>query len=341
MKAICLEAIEKLTIIEAEKPAITGPEQVLIEVKQVGVCGSEIHAFEGTHPYRKPPSILGHEMVGEVVAVGEGVTRFKAGDRITVDPQWPCGKCEWCRRGDHNLCPTKLVLGTKEWPGALGQYIIVPEGSVFMLPEHLTADQAAMIEPMGVAVHAAKRARLKAGEAALILGSGSIGHVTAAMCHVTGADPVIAVDIKPHCLDTVLQVGATHTIRADEEDVVVRVMDITEGKGVDVVFLTSHADGMFDIAMHAVRRQGRVVVIALFEHPVSIHPYDIIKKDMDIVGSIMSTDEDVNEALELIASGKVNIAPIVTHHLPIDEAQRGFELAMTKNDSAIKVMLQF
>lgn len=341
MKAVCLTAIRELAVIEAEKPAITGPEQVLIQVRQVGVCGSELHAFNGTHPYRKPPSILGHEMLGMVVEVGADVTRFKVGDRVTVDPQWPCYECEWCQREDHNLCPNKLVLGTKEWPGALGEFIIVPAPSVYAVPDHLTDDQATMIEPLAVAVHAARRARLAKGESVLVLGTGSIGQVTTAMSQVRGAVPIIVGDVQQHCLETGLKVGATHTIRVDQEDVVARVMAITDGKGVDVVFLTAHETELFHIAFETVRKQGRIVVIALFEEPVSINPYDIIKRDMDVVGSIMSNDDDVKEAIKLIADGKVQPEHIVTHHLPIDEAQRGFELAASKDDGAIKVMLQF
>jgi threonine dehydrogenase-like Zn-dependent dehydrogenase len=233
------------------------------------------------------------------------------------------------------------VLGTAQWPGALGELIVAPESVVYHVPDHLTDDQATVIEPLGVAVHSVRRANLKAGESALILGAGSIGHVTAAMCQVREAASIIAVDVKPHCLDSVLRVGATHTIRADQEPVVERVLDATGGKGVDVVFLTSHAPETFGIAMDTVRRQGRIVVIALFEHPVSIHPYDVIKKDMGIVGSIMSNDEDVQEAIALIASGRVCPELILTHHLPIAEAQRGFELTASKEEGAIKVALQF
>ena len=133
MKAVCLEAIEKLTITQTEKPTLTGPGQVLIEVKHVGICGSEIHAFKGTHPYRKPPSILGHEMLGYVVEVSDDVDRVAVGDRVTVDPQWVCGECEWCKAGDHNLCAKKMVLGTPEWPGALGEFIVCPDYSVYAI----------------------------------------------------------------------------------------------------------------------------------------------------------------------------------------------------------------
>lgn len=341
MKAVCLESIEKLTVIQTEKPTLTGPGQVIIEVKHVGICGSEIHAFKGTHPYRKPPAILGHEMLGYVTKISEGVDRVSIGDRVTVDPQWVCGECEWCKTGDHNLCSNKLVLGTPQWPGALGEFILCPQEVVYRIPTTWTDDQGIVIEPLAVGVHAVKRAHLQKGESVLILGAGSIGQVTTAMAHVRGANPIIVADIQQHCLDTAPKLGATHGILVGKEDIAASVSEITRGKGADVVFITHGSGDLFDAALKTVRKQGRIVVIALFKKPILIDPYQIIKKDIDVVGSIMSTDEDVREAIDVIASGTVNPAHIVTHHLPIDEAQRGFELADTKDDGAIKVVLDF
>ena len=139
MRAAFLEAEGHLVMAEAETPTIQSHDQILIQVKTVGVCGSEVHAFHGTHPFRKAPVILGHEVAGDVIAVGEAVTDFKAGDRVIVDPQWTCGQCAYCRAGDINLCPSKKVLGTPAWPGAFGQVILAPEEAVFHLPHNLPA----------------------------------------------------------------------------------------------------------------------------------------------------------------------------------------------------------
>lgn len=258
---------------------------------------------------------------------------------MTVDPQWPCGECEWCKQGDHNLCPNKLVLGTPQWPGAFGEFIVVPEPSVFMVPDDFTDDQATMIEPLGVGVHAVKRASLKAGQSVLILGGGSIGLLTAAMAHVRGAKPLIVADVQPHCLATAPKLGATHTIHVGQESIKDKVMAITEGQGVEVIFLTVGKTELFTEAFEVIRKQGTIVVVALYSQAVTFNPYNIVKRDMQVIGSIMSTDVDLDEAVEVIASGKIDPAHIVTHHLPLEEAQHGFELAMTKQDGAIKVVL--
>lgn len=341
MKAVELEAIRKLVVIDADKPAINNPNEVLIKVSKVGVCGSEIHGFEGTHPYRKPPAVMGHEMLGTVVEIGSAVERVAVGTRATVDPQWVCGECEWCQSEDHNLCLKKLVMGTAAWPGALGEYIVVPDYSVFPVPDHLSPMQATMVEPVGVVVHAAHRANLQPGASVLILGGGSIGLLMSAMAKVRGAETIIVADIKQHCLDAAFKMGATHTLMVGKDSISETVMAATKARGVDFVFLTVGVPELFNDAFDAVRRRGMIVVIALYEGPVTFDPYRIIQKEVTIIGSLMSNDKDVHEAVELVASGQIEPQHIVTHQLPIDEAQHGFELAATKDDGAIKVVLSF
>lgn len=341
MKAVQLEAIGKLAVIETEPPTVNGADEVLIKVQQVGICGSELHAFDGTHPYRKPPSILGHEMVGTVEAVGAAVAKVKVGDRVTIDPQWTCGECEWCKAGDHNLCPKKMVLGTVKWPGALGEYIISPESAVYAIPPDFSDDQAVTLEPLSVGVHTVNRGQVGEGDSVLVLGGGPIGLLTAAMARVRGASPIIVADVQQHCLDTALEMGYDHTILVGKESIEDRVGELIGEYGVDVVFLTSHAKSLFSEAFKVIRRQGRIVIVALFEGPIPIDPYTIIKNDMALVGTIMATHEDMQEAIDVVVAGKVHPELVVTHHLSIDAAQEGFELAASKEDGAIKVVLTF
>lgn len=344
MKAACLQNVRQLTIIDIPEPTIRTADDVLIKVQQVGICGSELHAFNGTHPYRKPPSILGHEMLGTVVAVGSNVSNFASGDRITVDPQWTCGACEWCLSGDYNLCPNKRVMGTPNWQGAFGEYVISPAKSVFHVPAAMSDDQATMIEPLAVAVHTLNRAQLREGQTALILGGGPIGLVTAAMSRVRGAADITVADVQPHCLEAARALGAADTLLVATNSVdqlAQQIMEKTAGRGFDMVFLTVGVDYLIDVALQVVRPQGSIVLVALFKHAVAINPFDVIKKDLNIVGTTMSTDEDVLEAIRLIESGQIDPTCIVSHHLPIDAAQYGFELAETKTDRAIKVVLTF
>ncbi|MEJ2556792.1 MAG: alcohol dehydrogenase catalytic domain-containing protein [Anaerolineae bacterium] len=324
-------------------PDIQSDDQVLIQVKSVGVCGSEIHAFHGTHPYRKAPVILGHEAAGAVLSAGKAVRGFKVGDRVIVDPQWTCGECAYCRAGDLNLCPSKKVLGTPAWPGAFGEYIIAPEKSVFSLPHNLSYAQGSLIEPLTVAVHVARQANLVVGESVAILGTGSVGGLLAGVCHVQGAEPIITADIHQHCLDAARErLGATHDFLLPDDNLVDEVKALTGGEGVDVVFVTADDTLLVNRAVEMAKRRGRIVLVALMTtSPLQLTAYEIIGKELHIVGSSMSNHDDVRKAIELAASDQVDIEAIATHLLPIEEAQRGVELADTKDDGAIKVILSF
>jgi L-iditol 2-dehydrogenase len=332
-----------LVLTEAPTPTIQSADQVLIQVKTVGICGSEVHAFEGTHPYRKAPVILGHEMAGDVWAIGEAVSGFKVGDRVIVDPQWACGRCDYCRAGDLNLCPSKKVLGTPAWPGAFGEYIIAPDEAVFHLPDNLSYAQGSLIEPLTVAVHVARRANLTAGESVAILGTGSIGGLLAGVCSAQGAGPIITADIRQHCLDAARErLGATHDFLLPDENLVDKVKELTGSEGVDVVFITADDASLVSRGVEMAQRRGRIVLVALLtDAPLQLTAYEIIGKELQIVGSIMSNHKDVRRAIELVASGQVDVEAIATHLLSIEEAQRGMKLAHTKNEVAIKVILSF
>jgi 2-desacetyl-2-hydroxyethyl bacteriochlorophyllide A dehydrogenase len=343
MRVALLESEEQLVLTQATMPSIQNADQVLVNVKTVGVCGSEVHAFHGTHPFRKAPVILGHEAAGQIVALGQAVTRFQVGERVVLDPQWTCGQCSYCLAGDINHCPTKKVLGTSVWPGAFGEYIIAPEASVFHLPDPLSYAQGSLIEPLSVAVHVARRAGLAAGESVAILGTGSIGGLLAGVSRALGANPILAVDIRQHCLDVACErLGASHPILLPKDNLVEKVKQITDDQGVDIVFLTADDSGLVNLAIDIAKRRGRMVLVALLTHaPLQCMAYPLIGKELHIIGSSMARHADVRTAIDLVSHGQVDVEAIATHLLPIEDAQRGLELADTKQDGAIKVILSF
>lgn len=343
MRAAYLESVGKLVMKDAPMPEITRPDEALIQVKMVGVCGSEVHAFHGTHPFRKAPAILGHEMSGVVAAVGSAVTGLKPGDRVLVDPQWTCGKCEYCQRGDINLCPSKRVLGTQAWPGAFGEFITAPQESVFSLPDSLTFEQGCLIEPLTVGVHVARRSGIGPGTAVAVLGSGSIGGMVAASARAFGAGPVVAADIRQHCLDAARErMGATHDFLLPNPGFADQVKALTGGQGVDVAIVAADEPALVDLSLDIIRRRGTIVLVALLtEAPLEFMGFKVISKEAHIIGSTMANAQDVRDSIELAASGRVDVSGIATHHLPIEAAQRGMELAHSKEDGAIKVILDY
>lgn len=341
MKAALLETEGRVILTEVEVPAITAPDQVLVQVKTVGICGSEVHAYKGTHPFRKAPAILGHEAAGVVAEVGDAVTDYAPGDRVIVDPQWTCGVCAFCRNGDVNLCPEKVVLGTPAWPGAFGAFVVAPQEALFHLPDSLTFVQGSLIEPLTVGVHVARRAGLQAGESAAILGAGSIGSLLAGVCHARGAGPIVVADVRQHCLDVAMdRLGATHAILLPDEHLVETVREAGGGSGVDVVFCTADDSDLVRLGIDMLKRRGRIVLVALMvEKPAEIDVYTVLSRELSIIGSTMSNHGDVRTAIDLAASGQVDLDAVATHVLPVEQAQRAMYLAQTKEDGAIKVLL--
>lgn len=343
MRAALLETPGHVVMTEAPMPTIQGAGEVLIQVRTVGVCGSEVHAFHGTHPYRIAPVVLGHEVAGDVVAVGEAVSDYAVGDRVVVDPQWTCGECTYCRTGYINHCQNKKVLGTPAWPGGFGEYILAQENAVFHLPESLSYKQGSLLEPLTVDVHVVKQANLTAGESVAILGTGSIGGLLSGVCRVVGAEPIITADVRQHCLDAARErLGATHDFLLPDEGFVDKVKEVTGGEGVDVTFVTADDVSLVNRAVEMTKPRGRIVLVALLrDAPLQLMAYDIIGKELHIIGSTMTHHADMRKAIELAASGQVDVEAIATHVLPIEEAQRGMELVDTKDDGAIKVTLAF
>jgi len=343
MRAALLETEGRLVMIDAKMPTIQSPDQIIVKVQKVGICGSEVHAFRGSHPLRRAPVILGHEMAGDVVSVGESVVNLKKADRVVVDPQWECGECFYCRTGDTNLCASRRMMGTSSWPGAFGEYVVAPEKSVLGLPDSLSYTQGSLIEPLSIAVHVAQRANVSADKSVTILGTGSIGNMLVGLCHAYSAKPIVAVDIHQHCLDKARKrMGATHALLVPDEKVAERVNDLTSGEGTDITFITADDALLVNQAVKMTKRRGRIILVALLtESPLHLDAYEILRKELEIIGSINSTHENMQRAIALAVSGQLDVSAIVTHVLPIEEAQRGMELAMTKDDDAVKVILSF
>ena len=341
MKAALLEAIGKLTIIETEAPRLDDPNDILIEVGATGICGSEVHAFKGTHPFRKPPSIMGHELAGRVMEVGAAVTGFEPGDRVAILPYRTCGVCRWCRTGESQVCPSRTVMGVPGWPGGFGEIVAVPARGAYRLPDHVSYVEGALVETLAVGVRAVERGGVRAGESVAIIGTGPIGMAVAAAACQAEAAKIICVDRQPHCLDTATRdLGATHGVLADGRPIVDEIKGLNDGEGADIVFMTVGVPALMTDALAAVRRHGRIVMVAIFDTPVSLDSHSLTGAEVSLIGTSGYSEANYAAALELIASKTVRAKAMVSHVLPLDEIQRGFDLADTKAEGAMKVMLE-
>jgi L-iditol 2-dehydrogenase len=342
MKAAVFTGIKKIEIQDVPKPRPEADE-VLIKVQVVGVCGSEVHAFLGAHPFRKPPAILGHEVAGDIVEVGAGVRDFKVGDRVMVEPQKSCGHCVYCLSGSYHLCVSKVVLGVPEWPGAFGEYIVAPEHTLLKLPESFSYEEGAMCEPLAVGIHSVKKARVEMGDSVLVLGSGPIGLSCVAAARAAGATKIIATDAYDFNLELARKQGATALFNVRGGGDLARVVaERGKPEGVDAALVTVGISAVVNQGLASVRKEGRVALVALFDEPLTIpQPFVIGGKELDVVGVHMYKKEDFYTAISLISSGVVDAKGMVTHVLPLEEAQRALDMVHSKSENNAKVMLRF
>ncbi len=328
-----------------------GPRDVLVKVERVGVCASDVHYY--THGrigsfVVESPLVLGHESAGTVVAVGSEVTHLQAGDRVSLEPGYPCRRCYHCKRGRYNLCPDITFMATPPVDGAFAQYIAWPDDFVFKIPDTMTLDAAALLEPLSVGVWAVRRGEVKSGDSIAVFGAGPIGCTTLQAARAAGATTLIAVDVEPYRLDLCRELGATHTINAREEDPVQRIREITapltglplELSGVDVAFETAGTITTCRNTILAPRTGGVAALIGLPPDPmVSLDIVSASSREVDIRGQFRYAN-CYPAALELVASGRVNLDRLVTQRFPLQEAGVALEFADTNKKNSMKVMIE-
>ncbi|WP_338787122.1 zinc-dependent alcohol dehydrogenase [Metabacillus sp. FJAT-53654] len=338
MKAALFDRIKHFTIIGKELPEIKGNE-VLIQVSKAGICGSDVHAFLGKHPFRNPPSILGHEIIGNIVEIGDKVTTVKDGDTVTIEPQIGCGHCKPCIKGDYNLCEEKVVLGTTSWDGGFAEYVVAPEQTVYKIPDTLTTELAVLTEPLAVGVHAVNIADVKKGDKVAILGSGPIGLVTSVAAHFKGAETICLTDAIDNNLEIGKKLCATDVVN-------VRVQSLQKYTSdnigqFDHVFLTAGYGSILDDALSVIKRKGKVISIALFEEKVSIDLNKFMISEVQMFGSSMYVKEDFKTAIEIIASHRYKLESLITHRFNFDQINEAMEVALSKSGSPIKIVLDY
>ena len=315
-----------------------GAGDVLIKTARAGVCGSDIHLYKGTHPFRNPPAVLGHEISGEVIETGADVKDIKVGDRVTVEPQIGCGECAFCKSGHINLCKSKIVPGTPAWGGTFAEYFVAPEKTVYKLADHVSFDRGALTEPLAVAVQAVNNAAGAGNDAVAILGSGTIGLLTLAVCVKKGYKKIFCTDTAPFNREMALKLGATAVFDPLNEDVEAKSKEATGGEGVDVCVIAAGAPGIVDQASTITKKLGTVILVAMITRPIEVYTYSFVFNEQKLIGSMTYTTEAFREAMEMI-NDDINVDAIITHCLPLDESGKGLEILDKKTENAGKILI--
>ena len=330
MKALLLTAYGRFELAEMAIPEV-GAEDVLVRVRACGICGSDIHGYTGITGRRIPPLVLGHEAAGVIERVGAAVEGFAAGDRVTLDSTVYCGRCEFCRRGEVNLCDARTVLGVScgdyRRHGAFAEFVAVPARILHRLPDGLPFEQAALVEALAVAVHAVGRKVPAPGDRVAVIGCGMIGLLTIQVLRARGCRTIAAVDLDARRRDLAMRAGATE-VHAE----------IASLSNADHVFEVVGHPQTVAAAVRAVRKGGAVTLVGNLAPEVPLPLQAVVSREITLFGSCASSGE-YPEALRLMASGEVDVAPLISARAPLEEGQQWFDRLHRADEGLMKVIL--
>ncbi len=342
MKAAVLHDVHDMRVEQVPKPEISTERDVLVRVRSVGVCGSDVHFFERgvIGKYRlNTPTIMGHEAAGDVVKVLDESCGLQPGDRVAIEPGYTCRRCEFCKSGRYNVCSDVVFLAAPPVHGAFCEYLAWPSDFLFKLPDSVSFDEGAMIEPLAVGLWAAKRGGVEAGDCVAVLGAGPIGLLTLQAASAEGATRIIVSDLEDGRLELAGHFGATDVIDASESDAADTVMELTGGRGVDVAFECAGAVPTLQMAMRVVRDGGTVQLVGM---PAEQHPeiplYEIINRELDVRGLFRYVN-CYPPAISLVATNRVRVEPLVTHHFDLDEAPEVMTFVHERRDGVVKAVI--
>ena len=341
MKALLLSEYKHLQLSDLPTP-VPGPGEVLIEVAACGICGSDVHGYDGSSGRRIPPVVMGHEAAGCVAAIGPGVSGFATGDRVTFDSTVYCGRCEFCRNGEVNLCDDRQVVGVScgdyRRAGAFAEFVTVPAHILYPIPANLEFPEAAMLEAVSVALHAVRLAEVKPGQTAVVIGAGMIGLLLLQAARVAGCTRIIVADVDATRLQLATDLGADEVVNTSHADLAAEIARLTGGRGADLAFEAVGRSETVASAIDCVRKGGSVVLVGNIAAQVEIPLQKVVTRQIRLQGSCASAGE-YPQAMELIASGKIRVKPLISAVAPLSMGPDWFARLYAREPNLMKVVL--
>lgn len=340
MRQAVLTAPERIEF--REVPDLTaerlGEDEILIRIKKIGICGSEIHSYHGEHPATFYPVVQGHEYSGIVTAVGSKVSKCKPGDKVTARPQLACGQCAPCRRGQYNVCENLRVQAFQA-DGAAQDYFIVPEDRLVRLPETFSLEYGAMIEPAAVGAHAASRAGDLTGKNVVVSGAGTIGNLVAQFVLARGARKVLITDVSDYRLETARRCGIAGTLNVAKTPLKEGVKEVFGDEGFQVGFEVAGVESSIRSLMECAEKGSTIVVVAVFAKDPALSMFFLGEHELILAGTMMYRHEDYLTAVEEIASGKVSLAPLVTDRFAFEQYDEAYRFIAENQEKCMKVII--
>lgn len=316
-----------------------GPGEVIISVKTVGICGSDIHAYYGEHPYISCPVVPGHEFAGVVTQVGEGVDEAWLGQRVTVLPSLVCSKCHNCRTGRFNICQDLKVIGCQS-DGALAELVKAPADKLFLLPDAMSWEEATLVEPLAVAVHAVRTAGDIVQQRVVIYGGGTIGLMVMQVVRAYGAKEVIVSEPNDFRRDLAQKLGAHHVIDPSSATPSEWLQSKFGPEGIDLAFECVGIETTVREAIISNRKGTTIVIVGVFSKPIMVDMGLVQDRELRLLGTLMYTKEDFAEAIRLLSEGRVQGLPLVTHRLDFANADQAFDLIEKEKGNCIKLLIK-
>ncbi len=342
MQALVLTEPLNLQLKDEPRPS-PKEHELLVRVRACGICGSDVHGYDGSTGRRVAPLIMVHEAAGEVIALGAKARRFKLGDRVTFDSTVSCGTCQFCKAGSVNLCVNRQVLGVscEEYrrDGAFAEYVSIPEHIVYPLPDTFNFEKAALIEAVSIAVHAAKLTGIKAGSTALIVGAGMIGLLAVQAFRVFGCAKIIAIDLDQSRLDLAKRLGADSTYLATDPNLRIKIQGETGGEGPEIAVEVVGAQKSITTAIENVRKGGTITLIGNLSPSVDIPLQTVVTRQLTLLGSCASAGE-YPECIQLMDLGAINVEPLISVVAPLSEGALWFRRLYDREPGLMKVILQ-
>jgi L-iditol 2-dehydrogenase len=341
MQALLLSAYGQLQVVDMPSP-IAAADEVLVRVEACGICGSDVHGYDGTSGRRIPPIVMGHEAAGVISAVGSEVHDFAVGDRVTFDSTVYCGHCDYCQRGEVNLCDNRQVVGVScgdyRREGAFAEFVRVPQRVVYKLPDSLSFAEAAMLEAVSVALHAVRVSEVRSGESALVIGAGMIGLLTLQAAKAAGCSPVMIADVDESRLAMAKETGADVLLHASGAELLTAVMERTSGKGVDVVFEAVGRNETIASAIDCVRKGGTVTLIGNITPEIKLPLQKVVSRELRLQGTAASAGE-YPQAMELMTSGAIKVKKLITAVAPLADGPQWFARLHAREPNLMKIVL--
>ena len=312
--------------------------EVLIKIMSIGICGSDLHVYHGRHPYTSFPVVQGHEVAGEISKVGKGVTQFKPGDKVTIQPQVFCGKCYSCTHGSYHICDELKVMGFQT-TGVASEFFAVAAEKVIKIPEKLDFDEGAMVEPVAVAVHALGRGGDVKGKKILVLGAGPIGNLVAQTAKGLGAEAVMISDLSDYRLAVAKDCGIDFTVNIKNQDLGKALVENFGPYKADLILECVGINATTSQAVTNARKGTDIIIVGVFGETAGIEMGLVQDRELRLIGTLMYREEDYIKAIELIEQDKISLRPLITNHFAFKDYLAAYEFIEEKKDKVMKVII--